>query len=123
MLSEPGGGEMGGCCISATLRDYGRIGLFALENGRLADGTQVLPEGWMNESTSPSAAYDGYGYLWWLEADGTYRASGIFGQGISIDPEEGVVIAIHSARAVASKEEDWGLQSALYGALTEALKD
>ena len=77
----------------------------------------------MNESTSPSAAYDGYGYLWWLEADGTYRASGIFGQGIYIDPGEGVVIAIHSARAVASKEEDWDLQTALYAALTEALKD
>jgi CubicO group peptidase (beta-lactamase class C family) len=123
MLSEPGGGEMGGCCISATLRDYGRIGLFALEDGRLADGTQVLPVDWMHESTSPSEAYAGYGYLWWLQEDGRYEASGIFGQGISIDPGEGVVIAIHSARAVASKDEDWGLQSALYAALTEALKD
>jgi CubicO group peptidase (beta-lactamase class C family) len=123
MLSEPGGGEMGGCCISATLRDYGRIGLFALNKGRLADGTQVLPVDWMHESTSPSEAYAGYGYLWWLQEDGRYEASGIFGQGIYIDPGEGVVIVIHSARAVASKEEDWGLQSALYVALTEALKD
>jgi CubicO group peptidase (beta-lactamase class C family) len=123
MLSEPGGGEMGGCCISATLRDYGRIGLFALNSGRLEDGAQVLPEGWMRESTSPSEAYDGYGYLWWLEGGGTYRASGIFGQGISINPSENVVIAIHSARAAASKDEDWDLQTALYAALTEALTD
>ena len=123
LLSEPGGGEMGGCCISATLRDYGRIGLFALNNGRVADGTQVLPDGWMDESTSPSAAYGGYGYLWWLEGDGTYRASGIFGQGISINPSENVVVAIHSARAAASKQEEWDLQTALYSALTEALKD
>ena len=70
MLTEPGGGESGGCCISATLRDYGRIGLFALGHGRLADGSRVLPESWMAESTKPSKAYPGYGYFWWLSEDG-----------------------------------------------------
>ena len=54
-LTESNGGEFGGCCINATLRDYGRIGLFALNNGRLADGTPVLPADWMKESTTPSA--------------------------------------------------------------------
>ena len=122
MLSEAGGGETGGCCISATLRDYGRLGLFALSNGRLADGTQVLPENWMTESTSPSKGNPGYGYFWWLYPDGTYRASGIFGQAIYIDPKESVVIAMHSARAVASNQPDWELQSALFTALTEAVK-
>jgi len=123
MLTEPGGGESGGCCISATLRDYGRIGLFALGDGRLPDGTQVLPDNWMAESTSPSKGYAGYGYLWWLHERGVYRASGIFGQGIYINPQEKVVIALHSARAVASKDSDWGLQFALYAALTEAVRD
>jgi CubicO group peptidase (beta-lactamase class C family) len=122
MLTEPGGGENGGCCISATLRDYGRIGLFALANGRLADGARVLPEGWMEESTSPSEGYDGYGYLWWLMGDGVYRASGIFGQGIYVNPTENVVIAIHSARPVASRREDWQLHLAMYGAIADALK-
>ena len=46
LLSESGA-EHGGCCLSATLRDYGRLGLFALRNGRLTDGSSVLPEGWM----------------------------------------------------------------------------
>ncbi len=123
MLTEPGGGEAGGCCISATLRDYGRIGLFALGDGRLPDGTQVLPDNWMAESTSPSKGNAGYGYLWWLNEGGVYRAKGIFGQGIYINPQEKVVIALHSARAVASKESDWALQNALYVALTEALGD
>ena len=40
-LVAPGEGEFGGCCIAATLRDYGRIGLFALDNGQLADGTVI----------------------------------------------------------------------------------
>jgi CubicO group peptidase (beta-lactamase class C family) len=122
MLSEPGGGEWGGCCISATLRDYGRIGLFAMHGGVLGDGSQVLPEGWMVESTTPSKGYAGYGYLWWLGENGSYAASGIFGQGIHINPAEKLVIAVHSAREVASKDSDWGLEDALFEALTEALK-
>ncbi len=122
VLTEPGGGEFGGCCISATLRDYGRIGLFALNEGRLADGTEVLAPGWMTDSTTPSKAYAGYGYFWWLTDDTVFTAIGIFGQGIYINREENVVIAIHSARPVADNEGDWALQDALYAALTDALK-
>ena len=122
-LTEPGGGEFGGCCISATLRDYGRLGLFALNEGRLPDGRLVLPDGWMTQSSTPSAAYPGYGYLWWLGNAGAYRAIGIFGQGICVHPEHKVVVALHSARAVASKDEDWALQEALCDALAEALVD
>ncbi len=122
-LTEQGGGEFGGCCINATLRDYGRIGLFALSDGRLADGTQVLPTGWMQESTMPSKGYRGYGYFWWLTAEDIFTAIGIFGQGIYINREENVVIALHSARGVASKDSDWALQDALYAALANAVKD
>jgi len=123
LLTEPGGGEWGGCCISATLRDYGRLGLFAMNNGRLADGTEVLPANWMAESTSPSKGHTGYGYLWWLHDDGNYSARGIFGQGIYINKKENVVIALHSARPVASDAGDSALQYALYIALTDALKN
>jgi len=120
-LTEPGGGEFGGCCINATLRDYGRLGLFALGQGKLSDGTEVLTKNWMADSTSPSLGSKGYGYLWWLNDDGTYEASGIFGQGIFIDPKENIVIAIHSARKSASKESDWALMQAMYTALVGAL--
>jgi CubicO group peptidase (beta-lactamase class C family) len=120
-LTEPGGGEFGGCCISATLRDYGRLGLFALAEGRLKDGTEVIADGWMAESTAPSAAYPGYGYLWWLGKSGAYRGIGIFGQGICVHPEQNVVVAIHSARPVASEDEDWAMQAALCDALAGAL--
>jgi CubicO group peptidase (beta-lactamase class C family) len=120
-LTEPGGGEFGGCCISATLRDYGRLGLFALGGGVLPDGTRVLPENWMAESTTPSEGFDGYGYFWWLKESGAYEASGIFGQGIYIDPEHDVVIALHSARPDASRDADWALQDALYEALVQAV--
>jgi len=122
MLVEPGGGEMGGCCINATLRDYGRIGLFALSNGRLADGTAVLPENWMIDSTSPSGGHEGYGYMWWLDKGGSYRANGLFGQGIYINPEENVVIALHSALEAPSTGRVRRLRIAFYRALTKAVR-
>lgn len=120
-LTEDGGGEFGGCCINATLRDYGRLGLFALGNGALSDGTQVLAENWMADSVSPSKGFDGYGYFWWLGEQGAYEASGIFGQGIYVNPKKNVVIAIHSAREMASKDSDWELMEAMYGAVTRAV--
>ena len=123
MLSEPGGGETGGCCINATLRDYGRLGLFAMAKGKLADGTEVLPTNWMTDSIEPSKGYPGYGYFWWLNADKSYYAVGIFGQEIHINEEENVVIALHSARKDASIDSDWALQSKLMSALTAAVSD
>jgi hypothetical protein len=121
-LTELGGGEFGGCCINASLRDYGRIGLFAMGNGLLADGAQVLTESWMAESITSSKGNPGYGYLWWLYEDETYRASGIFGQAIYINTKENIVIAMHSARSEASNRPDWALQSALFEALSKAAK-
>ena len=44
-------------------------------------------------------------------------------QGIYIDPQENVVIALHSARAVASKKTDWALQYAMFAALVETLRE
>jgi len=95
MLVEPGGVEYAGCCISATLRDYARIGLFALVGGELPDGTKVLPEEWMRVATTPTSANPGYGYLWWLHEDGSFSARGIFGQLIHVDPARDLVVAMH----------------------------
>jgi CubicO group peptidase (beta-lactamase class C family) len=120
-LVEPGGAEHGGCCISATLRDYGRIGLFALREGVLPDGTAVLPEGWMAESTTPSKANEGYGYLWWLSDTGAYRALGIFGQAIFIDPEEKLVIVTHGAWPRATGKDLSAHRAAFFEAVTEAV--
>ena len=123
VLSEEGGGEFGGSSLNATLRDYARIGLFALRNGRLSNGERVLPDGWMAESITPSAGNAEYGYLWWLNGDAAYSAAGIFGQGIYVSPRENLVIALHSAREHASTPEDWALQKALYKAVDRALSN
>ena len=96
LLDSLGGGETGGCCISATLRDYARLGIFAMRNGVLADGTETLPDNWMLSSTTPSEGAAYYGYLWWLGGEGLYSAQGIFGQRIAVMPVSKLVIAAHS---------------------------
>ena len=53
-VEDTAGHERGGCCLSMTLRDYARFGLFMLEGGE-AGGRQVLPAGWIEDATSPHA--------------------------------------------------------------------
>ncbi len=107
-LDSPGGTEVGGSGLSATLRDYARFGLFLLNDG-IAGGEQILPEGWIDAASTPKKIGDEmvpYGYMFWpveeTEAEihrGAYEALGIFGQEIYVNPGENVVIAIWSARS------------------------
>lgn len=121
LLGAPGGGETGGCCISATLRDYARLGLFAMGGGVLADGTRVLPENWMEASTTPSPAAPFYGYLWWLGDGDAFDAQGIFGQRIHIDPARDLVIAMHSNAPAAVGTDYHRHQRAVLDAIGRAL--
>jgi CubicO group peptidase (beta-lactamase class C family) len=82
-------------CFNATLRDYARFGLMAMNYGTLG-GTKVVNETWMRESTTAPAFNPGYGYQWWLTAnspDHAFRAIGIYGQTVYINPAKHVVIA------------------------------
>lgn len=118
LLSESGA-EHGGCCLSATLRDYGRLGLFAMRNGRLADGSSVLPEGWMTASTTASATNDGYGLLWWLRPDRAFVAIGIYGQAIYINPPCRLVVVTHSAWPRATDRELSRHREAFFGEMAK----
>ena len=122
MLGAPGGAEYGGCCISASLRDYARVGLFAMGGGKAADGSPILPLDWMTQSTTPSPHNPGYGYFWWLRPNGAYAAVGIFGQLIWIDPASQTVIAIHSAWPQASSQSLSAHRWALVDALARAVE-
>jgi CubicO group peptidase (beta-lactamase class C family) len=96
------GHERGGCCMSMTLRDYGRFGLFTLQQGKI-DGTEVLPAGWMQDATTAHVTEPRYGYFWWLTPGG-YEARGIFGQSLSIFPAEKLVIVLNSAWPAATDQ-------------------
>jgi CubicO group peptidase (beta-lactamase class C family) len=62
-----------------------------------------VPEGWFAEAAAPQVDFGeddprragfGYGYQWWTYPQGNFGAQGIFGQSITIMPEEGLVVAI-----------------------------
>ena len=89
------GQEFAGCCLNATLRDFGRFGLFVMHNGER--GSQdVLPKGWMQQATSGSPASKDYSFQWWLIPEKhLFEALGVFGQTIAISPaDQTVVVAL-----------------------------
>lgn len=90
------GHEISGCCISARLRDYARLGQFVIDGG-IAGGKRVVPDGWFAQATTKQADIAqpgrGYGFQWWTNDDGSFAAQGIFGQGIFVDPKRKLVIA------------------------------
>ena len=98
-LDAPNGLEIGGSGLSATLRDYGRFGLFLLNNG-VVNGESVLPDGWVNTASSQQVINGkkvDYGYMLWPLGNKTYAALGIFGQFIYVDPERDLVVVMWGA--------------------------
>ncbi|MBL1435231.1 MAG: serine hydrolase [Rhodobacteraceae bacterium] len=89
--------------LNLRTRDYARMGQLFLQNG-MWNGAQLVPAAWVAASTADSAPNTpdrvGYGFQWWLPADGDegeYFARGVYGQYIYINPAKGVVIALNSA--------------------------
>ncbi len=105
-LDSPDGLEIGGSGLSATLRDYGRLGMFLLGGGK-AGGAQILPDDWVREAGSPKrigATTVDYGYMLWPVPnaagtinEGAFEARGIFGQHIYVNPRENLVIVVWGA--------------------------
>ena len=88
-MLDTSGREQAGCCLSASLRDFGRFGMFFL-NGAEIDAKPIVPEGWVAMATTTTdaaqdseevAAYpqSGYGLMWWTTDGPAYQALGIFG--------------------------------------------
>lgn len=101
-LDAPDGHELGGTGISATLRDYGRFGLFFMNGGVIA-GRPILAAGWRDVAGAAQSLASGeripYGLMWWpidgsasSGTAGAFAAIGIFGQALYINPRENVVI-------------------------------
>ena len=53
------------CCMWTAIEDWARIGQTLMQNGCYA-GEQMIPAGWVNEMTTPSAANENYGMQLWL---------------------------------------------------------
>lgn len=102
MDGVPGvGREFTGAGFNATARDYARLGLMMLNEGR-ANGHQILSPEWVRLSTAPAeqgqpgeidpSDGDGYGMQWWTFGGGAYSALGLQGQYIYVDPATRTVV-------------------------------
>lgn len=116
--------EYGGCCVSTSVRDFARFGLFVLEEMN-AEDARILPEGWFEAAGKKQIEIGvegrGYGYQWWTYDDGSFGASGIFGQGIFIDPARNLVIATNSNYKTAVGPEFTNSRTAFYQAVQKAI--
>ena len=117
------GHEPGGCCLSASLRDYGRFGQFIMD-GAVANGRKVLPDGWLEAATVKQADIGrpgaGYGFQWWTEDKGPFNAEGIFGQAIHIDPKRRLIVVVSSAWPAADPPERWRALGRLFEGVAAA---
>jgi CubicO group peptidase (beta-lactamase class C family) len=123
--------ESGGCCLSMSLRDYGRFAVF-IQNDGVINGARAVPDGWIHDATKPTqASLDtprnislsrGYGYLWWTGKDGSYYATGIFGQHIQFFPRDQLVIISLSAWPTATDDANrYRAREAYQNAVREAV--
>lgn len=99
--TDPAGHTYTYCCIDTTVRDFAKFGLLFLRGGNW-DGTQVISNAWVTESTTNLAStYPGYAYQWWTAAANTsvdfphdmYSAQGLDTQRIIVIPSLDLVIA------------------------------
>jgi len=125
-----GGNEMGGCCLSASLRDYGRFALFFLNGAKPV----VAPE-WTSQSTTAAPfrkvggdpviveilKRGGYGYQWWIGPGNTFFATGIFGQHIQFFPSEKLLVVSLSAWPAWTDAGRWDAREAYLQAVRSAV--
>ncbi|MET0342137.1 MAG: serine hydrolase domain-containing protein [Polyangiales bacterium] len=123
-IVDGGSHERGGCCLSMSLRDYGRLALFVLGGG-VAGGKQVVAPGFLAEATRNQIkppAVGSYGYFWWIDGTQAFSARGIFGQTIQVVPSEGLVVVTNGAFPTAVGQEGIAAVTALIEASRVALR-
>ncbi len=119
--------EVAMCCLSATLRDYGRLGALLAHDGAWG-GQQIIPADWVRAATSVAApflapgkdaGFYGYGYQVWL-LPGLRRQFvllGIHGQAIYVDPTAKLVLVHSAVRKLPSRDPEAAELGALWRAL------
>lgn len=96
--------------LNVTLRDYAKIGMLYLNDGKW-NGKQIISKNWIQMSVTPDANHlkpgkrsnskhvQGYGFQWWIpkKDEGDFFATGIYNQFIYVQPKKNTVIVVLSA--------------------------
>lgn len=129
------GTESGGGGLNTTLRDLARFGEMMRNNGRAANGQQVLPKAVVDDirrGADPAqfvkAGYTtlpGWSYrnMWWVShnPNGAYMARGIHGQAIYIDPKAQMVVVRYASHPIAGNAGIDPTSLPMYQALADTL--
>jgi len=104
-----------------TARDLARFGLLYLRNGSWC-GRQIVSARWVRESTTAHHTTNdkpgvGYGYLWWVNGDGSYFAWGTGGHYVLVIPQRQLVIVNRVNTDVPGKRID----DALFGEIVQRI--
>ncbi len=103
MQSISGGGHSGGGLFIDT-EDLARFGLLHLNQGKWKN-QQLLSRQWIAQASHASPANENYGYMWWLNPNGSnprmkaisknaFYAAGFGGNYIIIEPDHDLVIVV-----------------------------
>jgi CubicO group peptidase (beta-lactamase class C family) len=96
--SDPQGNSIGGYGIQMKPSDMAKLGLLYLNGGKW-DGTQVVPEEWVQSSSrshTPTSDGRGYGYLFWIYPS-HYAAEGLGEQKIMVVKDRNMVVIMTAA--------------------------
>ena len=100
----------GGWGIRMKPADMARFGYLALHKGAWR-GKQLVSAQWIEKATQKhidgdwdGTPADGYGYQWWINPFGGYRADGFAGQFIYVLPEQDIVAVVTSG---INYSEEW----------------
>ena len=89
-----------------------KLGVMMLQGGQW-QGTQVVPQSWIEQMSTPSATAKDYGYYCWInhivETEPEFGAMGFKGQFITVLPKENAVVVMTSILPT-----DGGLRDATY---------
>ncbi len=127
--ADADGGLVCSSFLYATARDWARFGQWFLQDG-VWDGERLLPEGWVEASTTPVEVptEHPYGWRWWLNegADGKLRmpsvpadafwAAGNEGQHLVVVPSADLVV-VRLGFSGAFDGLEWGLEPLVAGAV------
>lgn len=102
--SDPSGVTQGGSDLHLTLQDAAKIGQLMLQGGSWK-GEQLVPAGWVSAATAKHVdtvqfrdwgedCAAGYGYQWWMNSFGGFRAFGYAGQYIIVVPDLDLVVVL-----------------------------
>jgi CubicO group peptidase (beta-lactamase class C family) len=95
-LLAPEGVNAGGFGLLLRPRDLAKLAFLYLHGGNW-NGRQVVPAGWVEQSTTDHVAgpFHEFGYLWWLDrADGYAYMAGLYGQLAAVVPDKDLAVVI-----------------------------